>query len=470
MNLIQISERLKEAPDNLLMKEVQAPTGQYPAYLIISEMTRRKKLREGGAPQQAPQTTVAEDMASEGGLAATPQAMASTAGMDVNGEGDYEEQPVEMASGGIVAFKRGLGVYGDDSPLGGLGEKSPFGALWDISMQDGANQRLSQYERDLVRSRAEEERLSRELTPEQQAAARESGYGEFGKMVPFRRQEQQDRIAQQERAIAGERESNVNMALMEAGLGMMGSKAPRGMQGIAEGGLRGLSSFKSGKQDIKKSEAYLDQSRDNFARAQELYDAGKYAAGEKALDKAEMQRLRGLEAARAMTQGIYKQREFERGEQMFPGQLETQQLGLSAARQTTPLAGDKAQAEIDLARARAEAERAQAAYYRAGGKGGGGLKPASMGEVNSAYEVAEKRLISEGTNLPANQRPVAGSPAYRALLAEYARNALLAQGKYVDPSVFGSIGGQQPGQQPGQRPGAAATGVYRFDANGNLVQ
>jgi hypothetical protein len=440
MNLIQISERLKEAPDNLLMQEVQAPTGQYPSYLIISEMARRKRLRDGGAQQQAPQTTVAEDMASEGGLAATPQAMASTAGMDIQGGEEEEPEVQEMASGGIVAFKRGLDVYGD---------KGPFDALWDVSMQQGANQRLSQYEQDLTRSRAEEERLSRELTPEQQVAVREAEYGRFGKMVPFRRDEEAARIAQRERALEGERESNVNMSLMEAGLGMMASKAPRGMQGIAEGGLKGLSALRSGKQDIKKSEAYLDQSRDNFARAQELYDAGKYAAGEKALDKAEMQRLRGLEAARAMTQGIYRQREFERGEQMFPGEMKKQELGLSAARQTTPLAGDKAQAEIDLARARAEAERAQAAYYRAGGKGGGGLKPASMGEVNSAYEVAEKRLISEGTNLPANQRPVSGSPAYRALLAEYARNALLAQGKYVDPSVFGSIGGQQPGQQPG---------------------
>lgn len=460
MNLIQISEQLKEAPDNLLLQEVKAPTGSYPSYLIISELSRRKRLREGAQPQQAPQTTVADDLSQPAGLAATPQAMQSTAGMDVNGQGDYEEQQEmpQMAGGGLVAFRQGKDV---NSPFA-LSVENDLGTGF-YGANSGYNQRISQYEQDLARARAEEERLGRQLTPEEQNAARESEYGRFGKMVPFRREEQADRIAQRERGLEGERESNANMALMEAGLGMMGSRATRGMQGIAEGGLRGLSSFKSGKQDIKKSEAYLDQAKDNFNRAQELYDAGKYAAGEKALEKAESQRQQGLANARARTEGLYRGRSEERQEQMFPGQLESQQLGISAARQVTPLAGDRAQADIDLARARAESERANAAYLRAGGKNGGS-KPASMGEINSAYEVAQKRLITENTSLPANQRLQAGSPAYQSRLAEYAREALLRGGKYVDPSTLALTGEQQPGQQPG------APGVIRFDASGQRVQ
>lgn len=61
MNLIEISEQLKDVPDSFLMREVQAPTGTYPAYLVISELTRRKKMREG-AMKEAPTTTVAEDL------------------------------------------------------------------------------------------------------------------------------------------------------------------------------------------------------------------------------------------------------------------------------------------------------------------------------------------------------------------------------------------------------------------------
>ena len=36
MNLIELSNNLKDVPDQLLLKEVQEPTGAYPAYLVIT--------------------------------------------------------------------------------------------------------------------------------------------------------------------------------------------------------------------------------------------------------------------------------------------------------------------------------------------------------------------------------------------------------------------------------------------------
>jgi hypothetical protein len=425
MNLIQISEQLKEAPDNLLLQEVKAPTGSYPSYLIISELSRRKRLRDGAQQQQAPQTTVADDLSQPAGLAATPQAMQSTAGMDVNGQGDYEEQQEmpQMAGGGLVAFQSG-GLASDP--------------LWQVAMGQGSNQRISQYEQDLARARAEEERLGRQLTPEEQNATRESEYGRFGKMVPFRREEQADRIAQRERGLEGERESNANMALMEAGLGMMGSRATRGMQGIAEGGLRGLSSFKSGKQDIKKSEAYLDQAKDNFNRAQELYDAGKYAAGEKALEKAESQRQQGLADARARTAGLYRGRSEERQEQMFPGQLESQERSLQFARDTfaakvaeANLAPKSREAQIARDNAAANLANAEAA---AGGRGGRGQQPKPMlgPGMEGAFNGADKMVMAaqkSGTQiiLP-NGQPLTGTTEEKkAVLA-----SLIGSGQVAD--------------------------------------
>ena len=62
MNLIEISEQLKDVPDQLLMKEVQAPSGAYPAYLVVTEMSRRKRMRDQ-AMKEAPTTTVAQDLA-----------------------------------------------------------------------------------------------------------------------------------------------------------------------------------------------------------------------------------------------------------------------------------------------------------------------------------------------------------------------------------------------------------------------
>ena len=61
MNLIELSNNLKDVPDQLLLKEVQEPTGAYPSYLVITEMTRRKRMRDS-VMKEAPQTTVAEDL------------------------------------------------------------------------------------------------------------------------------------------------------------------------------------------------------------------------------------------------------------------------------------------------------------------------------------------------------------------------------------------------------------------------
>ena len=130
MNIIEISNQLKDVPDQFLMKEVQAPSGAYPSYLVISELTRRKRMRES-ALKEAPQTTVAQDLADPGreqrqmamaqaaqqmaapslnaGLAAAPQAMESLAAQDAMGTTPPEMMmPAQgMAAGGMVSFKQG---------------------------------------------------------------------------------------------------------------------------------------------------------------------------------------------------------------------------------------------------------------------------------------------------------------------------------------------------------------------------
>jgi len=393
MNLIQISEQLKEAPDNLLLQEVKAPTGSYPSYLIISELSRRKRLRDGAQPQQAPQTTVADDLSQPAGLAATPQAMQSTAGMDVNGQGDYEEQQEmpQMAGGGLVAFKQGKDV---NSPFA-LSERDDlgtgfYGASPGYEQQDrlGYTPMISGAIRDIESYRP--------LSDEATEAARKRGVERFSSENPFRQSEMEGRIAAKERAIEGERESNANMALMEAGLGMMGSRSPYGMQSIAEGGLRGLSSFKSGKQDIKKSEAYLDQAKDSYARAQELYDQQKYAAGDRAVARADQQNAQGLVLANARITAGTAGRGIAKENIMFPGQLESQERSLQFARDTydakvkaANLAPQSEQAKIARDIAAANLANAEAA---AGGRNRSGqpkpmLGPGMKGAIEGADAV-----------------------------------------------------------------------------------
>lgn len=146
MNLIEISEQLKDVPDQLLMKEVQSPSGAYPSYLVVTEMTRRKRMRDQ-AMKEAPSTTVVQDLTQPSreqmmaamaatqrgvapssqlvspeapppqaqrmsqpaprlnapGIMASPQATQALAAQDVMGA----QEPRRMAGGGMVAFAEG---------------------------------------------------------------------------------------------------------------------------------------------------------------------------------------------------------------------------------------------------------------------------------------------------------------------------------------------------------------------------
>ena len=53
MNIIQIQDDLKGLPDQELIKEVQAPSGIAPVYLLLGELQRREKIKAefGGADE-----------------------------------------------------------------------------------------------------------------------------------------------------------------------------------------------------------------------------------------------------------------------------------------------------------------------------------------------------------------------------------------------------------------------------------
>jgi hypothetical protein len=96
MNLIELSNNLKDVPDQLLLKEVQEPTGAYPAYLVITEMTRRKRMRES-AVKEAPETTVAEDLTQP----SREQMMQAMAQMQ-QGQAQPMSQPPQSLNAGLM--------------------------------------------------------------------------------------------------------------------------------------------------------------------------------------------------------------------------------------------------------------------------------------------------------------------------------------------------------------------------------
>ena len=64
MNLIELENLVKGAPDEYLVKEVQQPTGKDPPFLALSEIQRRKDMRDRYLAQtnEGPKPTIAEQL------------------------------------------------------------------------------------------------------------------------------------------------------------------------------------------------------------------------------------------------------------------------------------------------------------------------------------------------------------------------------------------------------------------------
>jgi hypothetical protein len=403
MNLIEISEQLKDVPDNYLMKEVQVPTGAYPAYLVVSELTRRKRMRQS-AMKNRPETTVTQDLTQpsredmmaavakmqqsqmapqmaqmpqqmaaqrlNAGLMATPQAA------DLAAQDAMAAQPVMMAGGGMadfgdislneqggmVGFKSGGQVdeYGAIRAFDGFPTEM-YGNGYDVPqgpsmprkelVDQMTLQELQEYNRsgnipsrlqEAVGGRAVEStryddlysqprapavqaparvapvaapgsqaaqaaqsqaspfsvsspymtqmqqvfgdmRAMKQPTQEELAGLRAARAAEYEKAVPDRTTPMIEKIiAQQGKDIEGRRGSNINEALVQAGLGMLSSKSPSFFRAAGEGGTAGLNAYRQGTKDIRDSERLMANSQIELAKAQTLRDQGKFDQSDKA--------------------------------------------------------------------------------------------------------------------------------------------------------------------------------------------
>ena len=128
MNIIELQDNLKDLPDSALMQEMQMPTGNMPQFLVLSELKRRKRMRDEYQRQQAvDMPTVAEEVmtaagAPQGGLTSIARNMAPNSSIAQN-TGESQAVPVQptrapqmMAEGGILSMANGgpLGSYSLD--------------------------------------------------------------------------------------------------------------------------------------------------------------------------------------------------------------------------------------------------------------------------------------------------------------------------------------------------------------------
>jgi len=129
MNIIQLQDRLKGMPTEVIVQNLQNPTGAVPTYLLAGELGRRQKM-EAEAAAQMPNNTVTEQLVQEsspqqalGQMA--PQAMAPMpVPPEQSGVANLPAPNVgqNYAGGGIVSFAEGGGpVQGQQSDIADIG-------------------------------------------------------------------------------------------------------------------------------------------------------------------------------------------------------------------------------------------------------------------------------------------------------------------------------------------------------------
>lgn len=115
MNILQVQDRLKGLSEQQLATEMQSPSGMAPQFLVLTELQRRKRVRDDFQAQsaKAPATTVAQDAVSaagvpQEGLAPMARAMApqtdvtQNTGIAALPAATASEEPQRMAGGGMV--------------------------------------------------------------------------------------------------------------------------------------------------------------------------------------------------------------------------------------------------------------------------------------------------------------------------------------------------------------------------------
>jgi hypothetical protein len=384
MNLIEISEQLKDVPDQYLVSEVQNPTGSYPAYLVVSELTRRKRMREG-ALKEKPETSVTEDLI---GIAATPEAADSTLGsakqmmaqapqmapqMPAQLAGQMPQMPQMMSGGGLVAFEKGGPIRAFDGMFTGdytqptfedeleayrpkglsriLGGPEGIGAgdvrfrlsqlgytNQDIANMDPAMQRMI-VDKALPTGvtpmapavaapvaaapkpapsaapgvtpsaapapaptgiRAAAPQLPIDLqellnsakgqtgipSTQDVQAARTKATSEFDERFPFRQKEiLEKRIAERTEELQRDKKMSFNDALLAAGAAVL--SAPGGGTKWMGEGLKAFNqTMIEGKKDMRKAQQLIEQSEMDLMQAESLRDQGRFAAADRAEEKA----------------------------------------------------------------------------------------------------------------------------------------------------------------------------------------
>ena len=231
INLLQIQDDLKNFSEDQLVREMQQPSGTAPQFLVLSELNRRKRVKGEFAARQAQQApTVAEEVVAaagvpQSGMMGMSEAMAP-ASVDSGGIGAM--MPQNMKSGGVIKAQSGL-----------------------------PEDQFEDFDYDAVNTLGDPIDDSTGLTPKLNLTSMDDDVLDI-------EQELRNRQAMLE----SDRNFARNMALVQAGLGILASDKPTLAQAVGEGGQQGLTAFtdankqyQEGLTDVLNARSKLQQAR-----------------------------------------------------------------------------------------------------------------------------------------------------------------------------------------------------------------
>lgn len=269
MNLVKAAELLKNAPEDTLKKYLANPNGEFPEYLVASEIERRRDMRQRYANElegKPPKTSIIQELLQRDTAALRqpqqpqmpPEAMGLGAvppppGMQLSQAPimDAAQQPQQFAGGGAVAFA--------DGGLANINQQMQE----YMGFAGGGDVDTSAYN------------VNPQLMDVPEVASQDSFYTKAADLMgPSALSGYQDVLTKEREKLEENKKNYLPDFLIQAGLGMAGSKSVHPLQAAAEGAAQGFKFYQQAKNSDEQAARNLTESEFKFKQAERAEKAG----------------------------------------------------------------------------------------------------------------------------------------------------------------------------------------------------
>jgi hypothetical protein len=304
MNIIQIQDRLKGMPKEAIIDYIQNPTGEVPTFLALGELERRKTMENKYTAMKPEATSVAEQIVQENmpmglgaitpseamspstamspeagimqGMRQTPSSVAQPSSVMAadSGIANLPVPPPSFAGGGIVAFADGgaadLSLNPNDLTVL---NKPAYDYKYD-------------YEDYYLNPNAALIEIPKPITIDERIKQQREAYTSAGVDPDFYKK-QADQLMAEREALKADKSEAANMALVKAGLGIMGGTSQFALENIGKGAMPAIESYGADIKDIKAQERLMKQAEMKLAEAEQAMARGDVNAAMKAMEERE---------------------------------------------------------------------------------------------------------------------------------------------------------------------------------------